>query len=160
LIVDDYYVARLNRDDHARDLQSLYDRCPDYVQLAFGEPARASAAEEDFAFQRNIVFGIYSRDAEMIGALELMRDYPKADEWWIGLLLLDPRARGAGLGERICRTTFDWIAGEGGRAVWLGVLKPNERAQKFWRNLGFVDVEWQPYVSANGHESMVLLMKR
>jgi hypothetical protein len=76
LIVDDYYVARLNRDDHVRDLQSLYDRCPDYVQLAFGEPAHASAAEEDFAFQRNMVFGIYSRDAELIGVLELMRDYP------------------------------------------------------------------------------------
>jgi hypothetical protein len=57
LIVDDYYLARLNRDDHARELQSLYDRCPDYVQIAFGEPARVSAAEEDFAFQRNMVFG-------------------------------------------------------------------------------------------------------
>jgi len=160
LIVDDYYVARLNRGEHTGDLQALYGRCPDYLRMAFGEPVRATAAEEDFALDRNMIYGIYSRDAELIGALEMLRDYPKPDEWWIGLLMLDPRARGHGLGERICRTTFDWIVREGGRAVWIAVLTHNEPAQRFWTRIGFEEMERQPYVEKNGFESMVILMKR
>jgi len=157
---DDYYVARLDRDTHVRDLQSLYDRCSDYVQLHFGVAAHPTAAEEDFAFGRNMIFGIYSRAGQLVGALEMMRDYPKPDEWWIGMLMLEPQARGQGFGERICKMTFDWIAREGARAVWLAALQGNERANKFWRKVGFVDVEWQPYIASNGYETYVVLMKR
>jgi len=160
LIVDDYYVARLNRDEHAGELQALYERCPDYLRMAFGEPVRATAAEEDFALSRNMIYGIYSRDAEMIGALEMLRDYPKPDQWWIGLLMLDPRARGRGLGPRVCNTTCDWIATEGGSAVWIAVLVQNEAAQRFWKRMGFEEMERQPYVEKNGFESVVILMRR
>ena len=159
-MIDDYYVARLDRETHVRDLQSLYDRCSDFVELMFGQSSHAGAAEEDFAFGRNLVHGVYSRDGHLIGALQMMRDYPKPDEWWIGLLLLDPKVRGHGLGSRICRTTFDWIANEGGRAVWIAVLEHNARAREFWKRLGFVDMETQPYVSSNGYETSVVLMKR
>ena len=77
-----------------------------------------------------------------------------------GLLMLDPSARGHGLGARVCRTTFDWIAQEGARAVWIGVQEKNERAHNFWSRLGFVDVERQPYVASNGYETTVVLMKK
>ena len=157
---DDYYVSRLEREQHAVDLQKLYEHCTDYVQLEFGVASHPTAAEEDFAFNGIMIFGIYSRDAHLIGVIEMLRDYPKHEEWWIALLMLDPSMRGRGFGERICATTFDWIAREGGRAVWLGVLEPNERAQKFWKRIGFVEVERQPYVARNGHETVVILMKR
>jgi len=159
-LIDDYYVARLDRETHAAQLQSLYDRCSDYVEIAFGQSVHPTAAEEDFVFARNMIFGIYSRDGRLIGVLEMLRDYPKRDEWWIGLLMLDPAARGQGFGARICRTTFDWIAHEGGRAVWIGVLKGSERAYEFWKKIGFVDVESQPYVASNSYETTVVLMKK
>jgi RimJ/RimL family protein N-acetyltransferase len=160
LFVDDYYVARLDREQHTRDLQLLYERCPDYLRTAFGESSRPTAAEEDFAHKGGNIFGIYSRDAELIGVLEFIRDYPKPDEWWIGLLMLDPRARGRGLGARVCRTTIDWMITEGARAVWLAVLAHNEAAHRFWTRLGFVEMERQPWVAANGHESVAILMKQ
>ena len=159
-MTDDYYVAQLDRESHVRDLQSLYDRCPDFVELVFGQPTHATAAEEDLAFGRNMVYGIYSRDARLIGALEMLRDYPKPNEWWIGLRMLDPNARGHRLGASVCRTTFDWIAQEGARAVWIGVQEKNERAHNFWSRLGFLDVERQPYVASNGYETTVVLMKK
>lgn len=159
-MIDDYYLAQLDREKHLRDLQSLYDRCSDFVQMAFGTPSHQSAAEEDFAFSRNMVYGIYSREGHLIGALELLRDYPKPDEWWIGLLMLDPAARGQGLGERVCRATLDRIANEGGRVVWLAVLVHNERAHKFWTRMGFVETERQQWVAGNGYESTVVLMKQ
>ncbi len=159
-MTDDYYVTRMDRELHARDLQSLYERCSDYHEVEFGEPTRPSAAEDDFAFKNNEIYGIYSQRSELIGALELIRNYPKPDEWWIGLLMLDPRARSRGLGERVCRSTFEWAGREGGRAVWIAVQERNERAQRFWKRMGFVEMERQPYVAANGHQSRVILMKR
>ena len=159
-MIDDYYVATLDRDSHARQLQTLYDRCPDFVERVWGEKTYATAAEEDFAFARLVIYGIYSRDGRLIGALEMLRDYPKPDEWWIALLMFDPAARGHGLGARICGTTFDRIAAEGGRAVWIAVQSNNTRAFKFWKRMGFVEKETQPYVASNGYETTVVLMKR
>lgn len=159
-MIDDYYVARLDRETHLRDLQSLYDRCPEFVELTFGTSSHPTAAEEDFAFTRGVVSGIYSRDGHLIGALEWLRDYPKPDEWWIGLLMLEPRVRGHGLGARICHMTFDWIANEGGRAVWIAVLETNPGAQRFWKRMGFEYVETQPWVASNGFETVVSLMKK
>lgn len=159
-MIDDYYVARLDREAHLRDFQSLYERCSDYHELEFGCPTRPTAADDDFTLARNEVYGIYSQHSELIGALEFLRDYPKPEEWWIGLLMLDPRVRNRGLGARVCRSTFDWIAREGGKAVWISVLEANEAAQRFWLRMGFVEKERQPYVAQNGHESRVVLMKR
>ena len=159
-MIDDYYVARLDRELHVRDLQSLYDRCSDFVELHYGKSSHPSAAEEDFAYARSLVHGIYSRDGRFIGALEMMRDYPKPDEWWIGLLMLDPKVRGHGLGTRVCRTTFGWLASEGARAVWIAVQTNNPRARAFWNRIGFAEKETQPYVASNGYETTVVLMKK
>jgi ribosomal protein S18 acetylase RimI-like enzyme len=157
---DDYFLARLTREAHAAELQALYDRCSDYLEVHFGVPQHPTAAEEDFTDDRNLVYGIYSRQSEMIGVLEMMRDYPKPDEWWIGMLMFDPSSRGRGLGQRVCDSTFDSIRREGGLAVWIAVLEHNERAQKFWKRIGFEEMERQKYVASNGHESRVVLMKR
>ena len=158
-MTDDFYVSRLDPKLHVADFQALYERCSDYHQLEFGVPTLPTAAADDLAYPNGENYGIYSQRSELIGALELLRNHPKPDEWWIGLLMFDPRARGRGLGTRVCKSTFEWIAREGGRAVWLAVLEHNERAQRFWKSVGFVEKERQDYVSRNGHQSRVILMK-
>jgi len=159
-VIDDYYLAKLDRETHLRDLQSLYDRCSEFVQIEWGVPSHPDAAEQDFAYRGLLIYGIYSRQSELIGVLELIRDYPKPEEWWLALLMLDPAARNHGLGARVCESTVDWIAQEGGRAVWLGAQETNGNAQRFWSRMGFVEKEMQPYVASNGHESRIVLMRR
>ena len=44
--------------------------------------------------------------------------------------------------------------------MWIGVLKGSERAYEFWKKIGFVDVESQPYVASNSYETTVVLMKK
>ncbi len=157
-------TTRLTRDD-APALQRLCERCGDYFVMEEGAPARPDAAEH---LLTNLppgktdadkhVIAIHAQDGEVVGVLDLIRDFPGEGEWWLGLLLLDPGARGAGLGSRILREVERAVAAAGGTVVHLGVLEHNAAGERFWRRHGFTEVRRQPYTSATGHPSRVIVM--
>jgi GNAT superfamily N-acetyltransferase len=74
----------------------------------------------------------------LAGVLHAFRGYRVPGEWYLGLLLLDPRARGAGLGEAFYFGFEAWAAGLGAGKIQLAVLECNERAARFWERVGFV----------------------
>lgn len=160
-------VQRLSLTD-AGTLQSLYERCSDYHVEHEGVPTRPTAAAEELAAlppgkapADKFSLGIYSPEGEMVGYLDLVRDFPSAGEWQIGLLMLDPAVRGAGLGERVCRAAESWVAERGGRTISLGVLEHSPRAARFWRRMGFEEVARQPYASETGRKhSRIIFMRR
>lgn len=55
-----------------------------------------------------------------------------------------PRAQGRGHGRRMMRTLLDALAARGAAGVHLGVSPVNERAQGFYRALGFERVPVEP----------------
>jgi ribosomal protein S18 acetylase RimI-like enzyme len=147
-------------------LQELYERCSDYHELEEGVPTLPGAAEHLLAAlppgkspADKHVLGLHSPQGELLGVLDLIRDYPDAGEWWVGLLMLDPRARGGGVGTRLLRATERVIATAGGTAIQLGVLEHNTAAERFWRRIGFVELRCQPYTSSSGHASRVIVMR-
>ena len=77
------------------------------------------------------------RDGTLVGAIDLLRDYPAADEWYIGLLLLEPDARGARLGRSIVDALVVWILRQEGRYIRLAVQDQNVAGARFWRRCGF-----------------------
>ena len=85
------------------------------------------------------MFGL-SRDGDLIGALDLLRDYPEPDDWYLGLLLIEPRARGAGLGARVFVSLKGWVEAQGGRAIRLAVQDQNQAGARFWIRMGFQPV--------------------
>ena len=161
-----YRVQRLSPAD-AGTLQLLYERCSDYHEEHEGIPTRPTAAADELAalppgkaLVDKFSLGIYSPEGEMVGYLDLVRDFPAADEWQIGLLMLDPAERGRGLGERICRAAADWVAARGGRTISLGVLEHAPRAERFWRRMGFDEIARQPYGSETGRRSSRIIFMR
>ncbi|MGO2541711.1 MAG: GNAT family N-acetyltransferase [Specibacter sp.] len=48
-----------------------------------------------------------------------------------------PDTHGGGVAAQILRTSLDWVAGNGNRAVWLGVNSENGRARTFYEKHGF-----------------------
>jgi GNAT superfamily N-acetyltransferase len=165
LELDGYSVARLGPDDAAR-LQPLLERCADYYLLADGAHPRADEAlHEITALPPNRVaedkfaFGVFEGEAT-VAYLDLLRDYPKAGEWWIGFLLIDPGQRGRGLGTSLYRAAAGYAKGEGATQILLGVLEQNPRAQRFWTAMGFIESGRARYVSPiTGQESEVLVMR-
>jgi GNAT superfamily N-acetyltransferase len=127
-------------------LQRLLERCADFEILMRGAPPTAEAAHElleacpaGHPIEKKLVFGL-ERDDELVGALDVLRDYPQPGDWYLGLLLLEPQSRSGGLGERVVANLRSWIAGQGGRAIRLAVRDVNEDGARFWMRVGFQPV--------------------
>lgn len=161
-----YSVVRLTAAD-AADLQDLFERCTDFHELSEGAPTRPTAGAEELAalppgkdLLDKFPFGVYAAPGRMVGYLELMRDYPAASEWWIGLLMLDPAVRRGGLGGRIYSAAAEWVGAQGGTVIRLGVLEQNPGAVRFWERQGFRELRREPHVSDTGHGSRLVVMAR
>lgn len=165
LDLDGYTVARLGLAD-APAVQVLYEQCSDYHALEEGIPTRPGAAEHLLTAlppgkqaADKYVLGIHDRAGGLVGVLDLIRDCPSPGEWWLGLLMLHPAVRASGLGGRIYRSAVRSIGGQGGTAVYLGVLEHNAAAERFWRRMGFQELRRERYTSAVGHASRVIVMR-
>jgi GNAT superfamily N-acetyltransferase len=157
-------TTRLTLAD-APALQRLCERCSDYYEMDGGTPTPPDAAEDVLkslppgkTHADKYVIGVAAPDGELVGVLDLIRDYPGEREWWLGLLLLKPDARTAGLGSRILRDVERVVAAAGGTVIHLGVLEHNASAERFWRRHGFAEVRRQPYTAASGRASRVIVM--
>jgi hypothetical protein len=84
------------------ELQAFYEGCRDYFELVTGQPPGPNearppprrAAREDA--RRQFVIGLFDAPGHLVGVLDVIRDFPKASEWYLGLLLFEPRLRGTG----------------------------------------------------------------
>ena len=124
-------------------LQALHLRCADFVEATTGHPPRDDEAARLLAIlppgktlADKQVLGLH-RDGEMIGVVDLLRSYPGPTDWYVGLFLLSPEVRGAGLGTSVVDDIVARVIAEGGRALHLIVREDNPRALAFWRRHRF-----------------------
>jgi len=89
------------------------------------------------SFEDKFLLGIYKSN-DLIGIIDIIRDYPTISEWTIGLLLLEPKERGRGLDTAIHEALDKWAKSFGAKRFRIGVIDYNDRAFKFWLNLGYV----------------------
>ena len=164
--LEGFRVVRMTLD-RAGDVQSLYERCNDYHLLHEGTPTRLAAGEEELtavptgrSADDKFPFGIYAANDQLIGYLDLFRDYPAPGEWWVGLLLLDPEFRGRGLGGRIFSAAMPSVADHGARAIQLAVLEHDAAALRFWRRQGFVEIGRRPYQSQSAGKAHTVVVFR
>lgn len=165
LALEGYVLAHLGPGDGAI-LQDLYARCSDYHELEEGVPTRPGAAEylltalpPNKVLSDKFVFGLQTSGGRLIGVLDVIQNYPEEAEWWLGLLMLEPDMRGFGVGENLYREVARAIKGQGGTSIYLGVLEQNPSAERFWRRQGFEELRREPYTSASGHQSRVVVMR-
>jgi GNAT superfamily N-acetyltransferase len=143
LAVQEYSMRLLAQEDLPA-LQALYEKCQDYMLLVDGHPAGENAAQEEFqvvppgkSADDHFLFGIVDAGNELAGLLDVIRGYPEADTWWIGLLLLTPDIRSQGIGRKVLEGFAEYVIEAGGKALMLGVVKENARACRFWTRMGF-----------------------
>jgi ribosomal protein S18 acetylase RimI-like enzyme len=125
------------------ELQALHLRCADFVEATTGHPPGDDEAVRLLAVvppgktpADKQVLGL-RRDGEMVGVVDLLRGYPTPTDWYIGLLLISPEARGHSLGTSVVDEIVGRVVAEGGRALHLIVREDNRRAFAFWRRHGF-----------------------
>ena len=146
-----FRTIRLSLADALR-LQPLLEACEDYFLLITGEAAGPQEAESELAslppgktLDEKFFIGLQKSDGSLVGALDLVKDYPEPGIWYLGLLLLHPAERAKGLGASLHAQLCESLREHGGRAIRLGVLEQNEKALRFWDRMGYREVERKPY---------------
>jgi GNAT superfamily N-acetyltransferase len=164
--INGYYIRRFTGSDVA-ELQDLYERYADYHEMHEGFAIRPSAGADELAMpppgrtlEDKFSIGIHEPDGSLNAYLDILRGYPAANEWWIGLLMLDLKVRANGLGTHIFRAAQNWVSLQGGDAIYLAVLEENKRAERFWWRQGFAELRRQAHTSETGSKkSQVIVMK-
>ena len=144
-ILDDYKLMYLTRDEEPQ-VEALLERCADYLDLVAGvEPSRKLARDLLTALppgkhrEDKMLLGVFAEAGELVGLLDVVRNYPAPGVWFLGLLLLEPAQRGYGLGEKLYEAFERWAKALGAEEIRLSVAEQNEAAFRFWKRLGFLE---------------------
>ena len=122
----------------------LCQRARDYILLETG-------AEPDMDYVRETMtdappsvppdqiwcWGHARPDGSIDAIATCLKGYYEAEDWYLGLLLLDPAARGKGLGEHMAQHVIDQATRGDAACLRIAVLDANPRARMFWERLGF-----------------------
>lgn len=100
---------------------------------------------------------VVARDADghAAGFAQLLLRHPVDGCPWIGLLLVDCRRGRRGLGRAISEAIEERFRAGMNPAVRLGVLEANEPAGRFWRALGYREIDRRPD-RAKGRPTIVM----
>ncbi|HEV2879494.1 MAG TPA: GNAT family N-acetyltransferase [Candidatus Eremiobacteraceae bacterium] len=155
--------------DHLPALQRLLEASRDYFELVLGRPPGPAEAqsvlragpEECRDASNKMIYGLTRADGgdEIIGVLDVFRNYPESGAWYIGLLLLSPDTRGSGLGREVVDAFVYAAKAEGAREIQLNVVDQNKGGLRFWTECGFTEVRrWQQHFGQR--ESTFIRMRR
>jgi RimJ/RimL family protein N-acetyltransferase len=119
------------------ELPALYERCAEFVQLD-PESQNLDNLPPGYTIDASVLRGIYE-DARLVGIYGLIIGYPKGDALWIGLLMLEPSARGRGVGRDVLTRILQDGEAAGVRIFGIAVHEQNEPALRFWERFGFAE---------------------
>jgi RimJ/RimL family protein N-acetyltransferase len=153
--------------EQGEQLQTLCERCADYFELVEGSPPGAAAAQDLFyalpdgkGFDDKFLIGLFLNSGELIGVIDLIRDYPSNGIWYLGLLLLEPRYRNSGIGAQVYGAFEHWASSRGAQEIRLSVVEENTPAYQFWTRLGFKVIERKEPRPFGNKQHAVIVMRR
>ena len=125
----------------------LLKECDDYYLLHNGIPHTRKDIEEILTSlppnkesQDKFVLGIFYKD-ELIGIVDLVRDFPIIGQWIIGLFLLKKKERTKGLGKLIHNALSEIVLNLDGDSLRVGVIEKNINGFNFWKNLNYKKIK-------------------
>lgn len=123
--------------------QGLFEECSEFSLLVSGLPPKQTEGQDlftDLPPNRNIqdktVFGLFHQQ-KLIGILDSFKGYPKEEDWFIGLFLINPAFRNQGIGKRWLKAYQAFASENQASAIKLGVVEQNKDGRKFWEENGY-----------------------
>lgn len=145
-LVNDYRVKSLCTDD-CNIVEELCEKCSDYYILHDGILPSKEEIDEIFTalppnknYEDKFVLGIYKFD-ELIGIVDIIKNFPTVGEWMLGLMLIEPEARGNGLGKMVHKALVEWAKNLGAKSFRIGVIEDNCKGINFWSSLGYTKIK-------------------
>lgn len=152
-LINGYRVSSLCTDNY-KIVENLCEKCSDYLILQDGVLPSIETVNELFMalppnknYEDKFVLGIYRFHDELVGIIDIVKDFPTVGEWMLGLVLISPNERGNGLGTIVHETLNKWAINLGAKSFRIGVMQDNYKGIKFWSGLGYkrfkeVDMEF------------------
>ena len=167
LIPGGAYRTRLLTPADLDRLQALFERAADYFRIATGQPPAPDEARRAFvagpptkSVNDKRVIGLFDGAGTLAGVLDAITDWPSSGTWTMGMLLLDPAARGTGVGGRLLRAYEEWAAGEGARMFRTALVADHAAGRRFLERAGYQPESTLPDYDAGGRRASVLFFTR
>jgi GNAT superfamily N-acetyltransferase len=128
----------------APKLQKLFERCADYFELVEGRRPKGDTALRELRTTPPGVplndltpIGLFAVNGALVGMILAVRNYPRENQWYISLQLLEPKWRSRNAGKEIYLAFEAWAKSKNAESILLSVVQPNRRASQFWEAVGF-----------------------
>ena len=145
-LINGYKIKYLSAANN-KIVEKLCEKCSDYYILHDGILPSKEQIDEIFTalppnknYEDKFVLGIYKFD-ELIGIVDIIKDFPTVGEWMLGLMLIEPEARGNGLGEIVHEALVGWAKKLGAKSFRIGVIEDNYKGINFWSGLGYTRIK-------------------
>ncbi|GFE49474.1 hypothetical protein So717_12270 [Roseobacter cerasinus] len=156
-------LSPITQTEHASDVFNLTLRATDYVTLEIGHAPTHdfvdsffTAAPPGLTTDDLLHFAVMEGPA-MAGIVCIARGYEFPNDWWIGLVLLDPAFRGRGIGTATVGLIKEHATAQAVASLKLSVLEANPRAMHFWIQQGFLPHRYALATpDSDGHNRWVL----
>jgi GNAT superfamily N-acetyltransferase len=160
---DKIVLSPITLEDHAEDALDLAMRAQDYVILEVGHAPDDvyikeffTATPPDLGTECLLHFGVMEGPA-LVGMICIAEGYEYPDDWWIGLMVMDPAFRSQRIGHTVLDMVKRRAIKRGINMLKLAVLCANPRGLKFWQREGFIHHRDAPALpGSDGHDRVVL----
>ena len=145
-LINGYKIKPVCIDNH-KVVKELCEKCSDYYILHYGILPSKEEIVEIFCtlppnkkYEDKFVLGIYKFDNELVGIIDIVKDYPIDREWMLGLMLIETQERGNGLGKIVHEALVRWAKDLGAKSFRIGVIEDNQKGVNFWSALGYIKI--------------------
>jgi ribosomal protein S18 acetylase RimI-like enzyme len=159
-------VRRVSQED-APIIRKLGERCLEHLELHYGTPPDPEQMIRELLSDLppgkelgdKVGMGVFDRAGRLVGGIDVIRDYPEPREWYLGLMVLDPKHRDQGLGTKLFTALAHWLRTQGAEYLRLAASEHNEAGRRFWARLGFETVK-QVVAEFGNRTSIFHVMRR
>ena len=128
-------------------LQRFFEANPRYFMSVNGEPANAGDAHKEihgalpagWPFTRKWLVGYLDQNGALVAMANIVSDLVARGVWHIGLFIVATSRHGSGDAHALYRSLEAWGLFAWCKVLRLGVVRGNQRAERFWERRGFVD---------------------
>jgi len=140
----EFNIIPIDPTHHRQMVRNLFDRADDYVMLEKGLAVSEEDVEDFFhetpqglSSESCRHFGMRQDDGLLVAIASMSIGYPKSDDAYIGLLLIDPEHRRHGLGGTFLQHLLQLAEQDDASRMFIAVLYENRSGRAFWNRQGF-----------------------
>ena len=161
------YNTRLLEPRDIPDVQSLFMRTADYFEMATGVAPASDEAKRAFVAgppNRSVddkrIIGVFDAADKLVGILDALVDFPADGEWTMGILLIDPDHRGAGLGALVLSEYESWAAKNGAGKFHTALVSHHDPGMRFLERGGYRRQRELEIHKADGRQATVVFFSK